>query len=112
MRDWFPFRPLSLQITTSIACFVRALIFCFLTDLICFSNFQVERLLPDGTREIIFPNGTRKTIDPTTHHTVVSFFNGDIKQIFPDDRTVSLLISRDIDHGLSSYFKIILTGFN
>ena len=53
-------------------------------------TFQVERVLPDGSREVIFPNGTRKIIDPTNQHIIVSFFNGDIKQIFPDDRTVSL----------------------
>ncbi|XP_065055458.1 centromere protein J-like isoform X2 [Rhopilema esculentum] len=49
---------------------------------------KVERVLSDGSREIEFPNGTKKTIDPVTQNVVVSFFNGDVKQMFPDGRTI------------------------
>ncbi len=45
-------------------------------------------MLSNGSREITFPNGTRKTIDPANQNVVISFFNGDMKQILPDERIV------------------------
>eukprot|EP00794_Sanderia_malayensis_P014387 gene14387-15884_t len=53
-----------------------------------YSDGKVERILSNGSREITFPNGTIKTIDPTNQNVVVSFFNGDMKQILADERVV------------------------
>ena len=49
---------------------------------------KVERLSPDGSREILFTNGTRKQISSDGQTVIVSFFNGDIKQMLPDGRVV------------------------
>ena len=42
----------------------------------------------NGAREILFSNGTRKEISADGQSIVVSFFNGDMKQIMPDQRVV------------------------
>jgi len=49
---------------------------------------KVERICPDGSREILFTNGTRKQISADGQTIIVSFFNGDIKQMLPDGRVV------------------------
>ena len=38
----------------------------------------------------MFTNGTRKEISADGLSVIVTFFNGDVKQIFPDQRVVSL----------------------
>jgi len=50
---------------------------------------QVERIYSNNAREILFANGTRKQISADGLSVVVSFFNGDIKQMMPDQRVVS-----------------------
>ncbi|XP_060074604.1 centromere protein J-like [Ylistrum balloti] len=49
---------------------------------------KVERVYRTGAREILFSNGTRKEISADGQTIIVSFFNGDIKQIMPDQRIV------------------------
>ena len=48
----------------------------------------MERIYSNGSREILFSNGTRKTVSGDGQSVVVSFFNGDIKQMLPDQRVV------------------------
>lgn len=50
--------------------------------------FQVEKVNSDGSRVITFANGTRKDISVDGQTVIVTFFNGDIKQIMPDQRVV------------------------
>jgi len=50
--------------------------------------FQVEKVNSDGSRVISFANGTRKDISADGQTIVVTFFNGDVKQIMPDQRVV------------------------
>ena len=59
----------------------------------CVMFWQVERIYSNGSREILFPNGTRKQISADGQSIIVFFFNGDIKQILPDQRVVSLRLS-------------------
>ncbi|KAM8952937.1 uncharacterized protein RCH25_043688 [Pelodytes ibericus] len=49
---------------------------------------KVERLLSDGRRVITFSNGTKKEISADGLATTVSFFNGDVKKIMPDQSIV------------------------
>ena len=49
---------------------------------------QVEQVQADGSRVILFANGTRKEISKDGQTVIVSFFNGDFKQVFPDQRVV------------------------
>ena len=53
---------------------------------------QVERVYSNGSREVLFANGTRKEISSDGQYFIVSFFNGDIKQVFPDQRVVSIFL--------------------
>ncbi|XP_071945251.1 centrosomal P4.1-associated protein-like [Antedon mediterranea] len=49
---------------------------------------KVEHVNKDGSRVILFKNGTRKDISSNGETITVTFFNGDIKQILPDQRVV------------------------
>ncbi|KAL7881326.1 hypothetical protein AOLI_G00081740 [Acnodon oligacanthus] len=49
---------------------------------------KIEKVLPDGGRLIIFPNGTRKELSADGLSIKVTFFNGDIKHIMPDQRVI------------------------
>ncbi|KAH3888449.1 centromere protein J-like [Dreissena polymorpha] len=52
------------------------------------SDGKVERTYRSGAREILFSNGTKKEISSDGKSIIVSFFNGDIKQIMPDQRVI------------------------
>ena len=43
---------------------------------------------PDGSRVVVFPNGTRKTTAADGKSVVIAFFNGDMKQVKPDQSVV------------------------
>ncbi|XP_048582461.1 centromere protein J isoform X2 [Nematostella vectensis] len=49
---------------------------------------KVEQVQPDGSRVILFANGTRREISSDGKTVIVTFFNGDIKQVMPDQRVV------------------------
>ncbi|KAL6485207.1 hypothetical protein MHYP_G00072520 [Metynnis hypsauchen] len=49
---------------------------------------KIEKVLPDGGRLIVFPNGTRKELSADGQSIKVTFFNGDIKHIMPDQRVI------------------------
>ncbi|KAF5892749.1 centromere protein J isoform X1, partial [Clarias magur] len=49
---------------------------------------KIEKMLPDGGRLTVFPNGTRKEVSADGLSVRVTFFNGDIKQILPDQRVI------------------------
>ncbi|KAI8507474.1 hypothetical protein Bbelb_148540 [Branchiostoma belcheri] len=49
---------------------------------------KMENVLKDGRRVITFNNGTRKEISADGQTLIVTFFNGDIKQIMPDQRVI------------------------
>ncbi|XP_010152631.1 PREDICTED: centromere protein J-like [Eurypyga helias] len=49
---------------------------------------KVEALLTDGRRIITFRNGTKKEISADKSMTTISFFNGDVKKIMPDQRVI------------------------
>ncbi|KAL5016909.1 hypothetical protein ScPMuIL_006498 [Solemya velum] len=52
------------------------------------SDGKIERIYRNGAREILFSNGTRKEISSDGQSIVVSFFNGDMKQIMADQRVI------------------------
>ncbi|XP_021245995.1 uncharacterized protein LOC110395657 isoform X2 [Numida meleagris] len=49
---------------------------------------KVEEVLTDGRRIITFCNGTKKEISADKRMTTISFFNGDVKKIMPDQRVI------------------------
>ncbi|XP_054676190.1 uncharacterized protein LOC129204357 isoform X2 [Grus americana] len=53
-----------------------------------YRNGKVEVVLTDGRRIITFRNGTKKEISADKRMTTISFFNGDVKKIMPDQRVI------------------------
>lgn len=53
---------------------------------------KVEEVLTDGRRIITFRNGTKKEISADKKMTTISFFNGDVKKIMPDQRVVCNIV--------------------
>ncbi|XP_053918306.1 centromere protein J-like [Cuculus canorus] len=49
---------------------------------------KVEEVLRDGRRIITFRNGTKKEISADKRMATISFFNGDVKKIMPDQRVI------------------------
>lgn len=59
---------------------------------------KVERIYKNGAREILFSNGTKKEISADGKTIIVSFFNGDIKQILPDQRVIYYYAESQTEH--------------
>lgn len=53
-------------------------------------SFQVEKVYKNGCRVVLFPNGTRKEVSADGKSITVTFFNGDVKQVMPDERVVCM----------------------
>ncbi|XP_074844779.1 uncharacterized protein LOC142010362 [Carettochelys insculpta] len=53
-----------------------------------YADGKVEEVLTDGRRIITFRNGTKKEISADKRMTVVTFFNGDVKKIMPDQTVI------------------------
>lgn len=49
---------------------------------------QIEKVYKNGCHVILFPNGTRKEVSADGKTVTVNFFNGDVKQVMPDERVV------------------------
>ncbi|TSM60527.1 Centromere protein J [Bagarius yarrelli] len=49
---------------------------------------EIEKVSSDGERITIFPNGTRKQVSADGLSVTITFFNGDIKQMLPDQRVI------------------------
>ncbi|XP_069090630.1 centromere protein J-like isoform X2 [Pleurodeles waltl] len=59
---------------------------------------KVEQIFSDGRRIITFRNGTRKEISADGTSVMVTFFNGDIKKILPDQRVVYFYADAQTTH--------------
>ncbi|XP_077203732.1 uncharacterized protein LOC143842436 isoform X2 [Paroedura picta] len=57
-------------------------------EIIEYPDGKVEQLFSDGRRIMIFRNGSKKEISADKRTTVLTFFNGDIKKILPDQRVI------------------------
>lgn len=51
---------------------------------------KVEKVYKNGCRVVLFPNGTRKEVSADGKSITVTFFNGDVKQVMPDERVVCM----------------------
>ncbi|NXS33107.1 CENPJ protein, partial [Pomatostomus ruficeps] len=49
---------------------------------------KVEEVLSDGRRILTFRDGTKKEISADKRMTTISFSNGDVKKIMPDQRVI------------------------
>lgn len=65
---------------------------------------KVEEVLTDGRQIITFRNGTKKEISADKRMTTISFFNGDVKKIMPDQTVVCNIVFSLRKIKLLSYF--------
>ncbi|XP_057642733.1 centromere protein J [Chionomys nivalis] len=59
---------------------------------------KVEKVYKNGCRVIMFPNGTRKEVSADGKSITVTFFNGDVKQVMPDERVVYYYAAAQTTH--------------
>nr|XP_048297960.1 centromere protein J isoform X2 [Myodes glareolus] len=59
---------------------------------------KVEKVYKNGCRVILFPNGTRKEVSADGKSITVTFFNGDVKQVMPDERVVYFYAAAQTTH--------------
>ncbi|XP_016059048.1 PREDICTED: centromere protein J isoform X2 [Miniopterus natalensis] len=59
---------------------------------------KIEKVYKDGCCVILFPNGTRKEVSADGKTVTVTFFNGDVKQVMPDDRVIYYYAAAQTTH--------------
>ncbi|XP_045423669.1 centromere protein J isoform X2 [Lemur catta] len=59
---------------------------------------KVEKVYKNGCRVILFPNGTRKEVSADGKTVTVTFFNGDVKQVMPDERVIYYYAAAQTTH--------------
>ncbi|XP_006832039.1 PREDICTED: centromere protein J-like [Chrysochloris asiatica] len=59
---------------------------------------KVEKVFKNGCRVILFPNGTRKEVSADGKTFTVTFFNGDVKQVMPDERVIYYYAATQTTH--------------
>ncbi|XP_006146782.1 centromere protein J [Tupaia chinensis] len=59
---------------------------------------KVEKVYKNGSRVILFPNGTRKEVSADGKTVRVTFFNGDVKQVMPDERVIYYYAAAQTTH--------------
>ncbi|MEJ1280338.1 centromere protein J [Cricetulus griseus] len=59
---------------------------------------KVEKVYKNGCRVVLFPNGTQKEVSADGKSITVTFFNGDVKQVMPDDRVVYYYAAAQTTH--------------
>ncbi|XP_050999138.1 centromere protein J [Acomys russatus] len=59
---------------------------------------KVEKVYKNGSRVVLFPNGTRKEVSADGKSITVTFFNGDVKQVMPDERVVYYYAAAQTTH--------------
>ncbi|XP_031218423.1 centromere protein J [Mastomys coucha] len=59
---------------------------------------KVEKVYKNGCRVVLFPNGTRKEVSADGKSITVTFFNGDVKQVMPDERVVYYYAAAQTTH--------------
>uniref|UniRef100_A0ABI7ZHE3 Centromere protein J n=1 Tax=Felis catus TaxID=9685 RepID=A0ABI7ZHE3_FELCA len=59
---------------------------------------KIEKVYKNGCHVILFPNGTRKEVSADGKTVTVTFFNGDVKQVMPDERVIYYYASAQTTH--------------
>ncbi|XP_044237616.2 centromere protein J [Ursus arctos] len=59
---------------------------------------KIEKVYKNGCHVILFPNGTRKEVSADGKTVTVNFFNGDVKQVMPDERVIYYYASAQTTH--------------
>ncbi|XP_007495244.2 centromere protein J isoform X1 [Monodelphis domestica] len=59
---------------------------------------KVEKVLKSGCHVILFPNGTRKEVSSDGKTITITFFNGDVKKVMPDERVIYYYAATQTTH--------------
>ncbi|XP_077630860.1 centrosomal P4.1-associated protein isoform X2 [Crocuta crocuta] len=59
---------------------------------------KIEKVYKNGCHVLLFPNGTRKEVSADGKTVTVTFFNGDVKQVMPDQRVIYYYASAQTTH--------------
>ncbi|KAM5336508.1 centrosomal P4.1-associated protein isoform 2-T2 [Glossophaga mutica] len=59
---------------------------------------KIEKVYEDGRRVVLFPNGTQKEVSADGKSITVTFFNGDVKQVMPDERVIYYYAAAQTTH--------------
>ncbi|XP_037383278.1 centromere protein J [Talpa occidentalis] len=59
---------------------------------------KIEKVYKNGCHVILFPNGTRKEVSADGRTITVTFFNGDMKQVMPDERVIYYYAAAQTTH--------------
>uniref|UniRef100_A0A673SVW4 Centrosomal P4.1-associated protein n=1 Tax=Suricata suricatta TaxID=37032 RepID=A0A673SVW4_SURSU len=59
---------------------------------------KIEKVYKNGCHVILFPNGTQKEVSADGKIVTVTFFNGDVKQVLPDERVIYYYASAQTTH--------------
>ncbi|XP_030893783.1 centromere protein J isoform X3 [Leptonychotes weddellii] len=59
---------------------------------------KIEKVYKNGCHVILFPNGTRKEVSADGKIVTITFFNGDVKQVMPDERVIYYYASAQTTH--------------
>ncbi|XP_043851142.1 centromere protein J isoform X2 [Dromiciops gliroides] len=59
---------------------------------------KVEKVLKSGCHVILFPNGTRKEVSSDGKTIIITFFNGDVKKVMPDERVIYYYAATQTTH--------------
>ncbi|KAM8803147.1 centrosomal P4.1-associated protein [Rhynchonycteris naso] len=59
---------------------------------------KIEKVNKDGCHVILFPNGTQKEVSADGKTVTVTFFNGDVKQVMPDERVIYYYAAAQTTH--------------
>lgn len=65
---------------------------------ISYPDGKVEKILKNGCHVILFPNGTRKEASADGTSVTVTFFNGDIKRVMPDQTVIYYFADAQTTH--------------
>ncbi|XP_054979166.1 centromere protein J isoform X2 [Sorex araneus] len=59
---------------------------------------KIEKVYKNGCQVILFPNGTRKEVSADGKTVTITFFNGDVKQVMPDERVIYYYATAQTTH--------------
>ncbi|XP_055988776.1 centromere protein J [Sorex fumeus] len=59
---------------------------------------KIEKVYKNGCHVILFPNGTRKKVSADGRTVTITFFNGDVKQLMPDERVIYYYAAAQTTH--------------
>ncbi|XP_060050727.1 centromere protein J isoform X2 [Erinaceus europaeus] len=65
---------------------------------ISYPDGKIEKVYTNGCHVILFPNGTQKAVSADKRSVTVTFFNGDVKRVLPDESVIYYYAAAQTTH--------------